>query len=81
MKEIILIYGKRCLESRYSLEFVEELKNEFEDIEIKTIEFSFSNDFIKELGIVITPTFVFNNKIICIGTPEKNFLLEKINEL
>lgn len=80
MKEITLVYGKNCFESKKAVAFVDEISLELKknNIYFNKVEFSFSNSLIKDLAIVITPTFIFNNKIIYIGTPEKSFLINQI---
>jgi hypothetical protein len=78
MKEIILIYAKDCIDSENALDLINEVAKEKPVGKITLVEFSFKEAIIKKLNIMITPTFVIDNRISFVGTPTKDLLLKEI---
>ncbi len=80
MKEIILVYGNDCFDSKNAISLIENLKTEKPDFTINKILFSFQEPLVRKFRVMFTPTFIINQEIAFVGTPAKEQLIEKINQ-
>jgi hypothetical protein len=78
MKEVILVYGQDCLDSKKSFNLIKALLEDKNEILIHWVPFSFQSPLIKKYSVMITPTFIIDDKIAFVGTPEKEQLIEKL---
>lgn len=78
MKEIFLVYSDYCISSQKALALIESITNEKNQVILHKIPFSFEEPLVKKHQIKITPTFIINDKVVFIGIPEKQDLIEKI---
>lgn len=78
MKEIILVYGDNCFGSKKALALIENILDDKKEILVHWIPFSFQNPLVKKYNVMITPTFIIDEKVAFVGTPEKEELLERI---
>jgi len=79
MKEIILVYGEYCIGSINALSLIEKILQEKSDLVVHRIPFSFSEPLVKKYHVMITPTFIIDDKIAFVGTPEKEKLIKEIS--
>lgn len=81
MKELFFVYSDYCIGSQKALDLIESIINQKNQFIIHRVPFSFDQPLVKKHQIKITPTIIIDDKIVFVGIPEKQELIEKIERL